>query len=68
MRMRLRNAKMDLSPERALERESRIQHHSVKINASTPIKGVSNIDATASAIYEAMNLKKPSQTAQLGLL
>ncbi len=68
MRTRLRMAKADISPARALEKLRRIQHHSVTINASTPICGVSTINTAQAAVYAALNLKKPSQERQMSLL
>lgn len=68
MRQRLKLAKSDLSPERALAQLRRIQRHSVRINNGDPISGVSTINTQQSSLYAALNLKKPSQDAQLSLL
>jgi transposase len=68
MRQRLKLAKSDLSPERALAQLRRIQRHSVRINGAAPISGVSTINTEQSAVYAAMSLKKPNQDAQLSLL
>ena len=68
MRQRLKLAKSDLSPERALAQLRRIQRHSVRINNGDPISGVSTINTQQSSLYAALNLKKPTQDAQLSLL
>ena len=68
MRQRLKLAKSDLSPERALAQLRRIQRHSVRINNGTPITGLSTINTQQSSLYAALNLKKPTQDAQLSLL
>jgi transposase len=68
MRQRLKLAKSDLSPERALAQLRRIQRHSVRINNATPISGVSTINSQQSSLYAALNLKKPTQDTQLTLL
>jgi transposase len=68
MRQRLKLAKSDLSPERALAQLRRIQRHSVRINGAPPISGVSTINTEQTAVYAALSLKKPTQDAQLSLL
>ena len=68
MRQRLKLAKSELTPERALAQLRRIQRHSVIINASAPISGISTINAQQSNVLTALNLKKPTQDAQLNLL
>ena len=68
MRQRLKLAKSDLSPERALAQLRRIQRHSVRINNADPISGVSTINSQQSSLYAALNLKKPTQNTQLTLL
>jgi hypothetical protein len=68
MRQRLKLAKSDLSPEKALAQLRRIRHHSVRINAAAPISGISTINAQQSNVFAALNLKKPTQDAQLNLL
>jgi transposase len=68
MRQRLKLAKSDLSPERALAQLRRIQRHSVRINNGAPISGVSTINSQQSSLYAALNLKKPTQDTQLSLL
>jgi len=68
MRQRLKLAKSDLSPERALAQLRRIQRHSVRINNGDPISGVSTINIQHPSLYAALNLKKPTQDTQLSLL
>jgi transposase len=68
MRQRLKLAKSELTPEKALAQLRRIQRHSVTINAGTPISGISTINVQQSSVFTALNLKKPTQDAQLNLL
>ena len=68
MRLRLKLAKSELTPEKALAQLRRIQRHSVTINAGAPISGISTINAQQSSVFTALNLKKPTQDAQLNLL
>ena len=68
MRQRLKLANSDLSPEKALEKLRRIQRHSVSINSSTPITGISTIDTQQASVLTALHIKKPSQDHQLPLL
>ena len=68
MRQRLKLAKSELSPEKALAQLRRIQRHSVRINSAEPIAGISTINAQQSNLFAALNLKKPTQDAQLSLL
>ena len=68
MRQRLKLAKSDLSPEKALAQLRRIQRHSVSINAGNPISGISTINDRQFKVFAALNLKKPTQDTQLNLL
>jgi hypothetical protein len=68
MRSRLRATGAPCSPERALAKLRRIQHHRVTINASPPVAGLSSIDHEQAAILAALTIKKPSLDAQLTLL
>jgi hypothetical protein len=68
MRTRLRATSNAFSPERALARLRRIQHHRVTINASHPVAGLSSIDQEQSAILAALAVKKPTLNTQLTLL
>jgi len=68
MRQHLKLAGSDLSPEKALEKLRLIQRHSVSINSSTPITGISTINTQHASVLAALNIKKPSQDNQLPLL
>ena len=68
MRQRLKLAKSDLSPEKALAQLKRIQRHQVRINQAAPITGISTISNDQAKVLETLNIKKPSQNAQLTLL
>ena len=61
-------AKSELTPEKALVQLRRIQRHSVTINVATHISGISTVNAQQSDVFTALNLKKPTQDAQLNLL
>lgn len=68
MRHRLKLAKSDLSPERALAQLRRIQRHRISINRGQPISGISTINTEQAAAFAALNVKKPAQDAQMSLL
>ena len=68
MRQRLKLAKSELTPEKALAQLRRIQRHSVTVNAGAPISGISTINAQQFNVFAALKLKKPSQDTQLTLL
>ncbi len=68
MRQRLKLANSDLSPEKALAQLRRIQRHSVSINQTTPISGISTINTQQAGVLAALNLKKPTQDTQMSLL
>ena len=68
MRQRLKLAKSDLSPERALAELRKIQRHQVRINQAEPIAGISTINDTQATVLETLNIRKPTQDAQLTLL
>ena len=68
MRQRLKLAQSELSPERALAELRKIQRHQVRINKSAPISGITTINDTQARVLENLNIKKPSQNAQLSLL
>ena len=65
MRQRLRFANSDLSPEKALAQLRRIQRHKVRINQAEPISGISTISAEQAKVLETLNIRKPSENAQL---
>lgn len=68
MRQRLKLAKSELSPERALAQLRRIQRHQVSINAAAPITGISTIDTRQAEILRALSINKPTADPQLNLL
>ena len=68
MRQRLKLAKSDLSPEKALAQLRRIQRHQVRINQAAPITGISTINDDQTKVLETLKIKKPTQNAQLSLL
>ena len=68
MRQRLKLAKSDLSPERALAELRKIQRHRVRINKAEPISGISTINDSQADVLQALNIRKPTQDAQLSLL
>lgn len=68
MRQRLKLAKSDLSPEKALSQLSRIQRHKVSINDAQPIEGISTINELQAQVLESLKIKKPTQDAQMTLL
>lgn len=68
MRTRLRAKEADLSPERALSRLRRIQHHRVTLNGTQPVAGLSSISQDQADILSALTIKKPTIDTQLTLL
>lgn len=68
MRMKLKAAKSPYSPERALARLRRLQAHRVRVNGQTPIAGLSTITDEQAQVFQALDIKKPTTTAQLALL
>jgi transposase len=68
MRMRLRASDTQLSPERALDKLRRIQHHQVIVNDTQPVTGLSTISQEHTAILVALTIKKPTLNTQLTLL
>jgi hypothetical protein len=68
MRMKLKAAKSPYSPERALARLRRIQAHRVRVNGQTPIAGLSTITDEQAQVFQALDIKKPTTTAQLAFL
>ena len=68
MRWRLKAAKADLSPERALEYLRRIQHHRIRLNAAEPVTGISAINTEQTGVLAALSVKKPIASQQLALL
>jgi transposase len=68
MRQRLKLAGSELSPEAALADLRRIQRHTVTIDRSAPIHGVSTVQPRQAAALAALNVKKPTIDAQMPLL
>jgi transposase len=68
MRMRLRSSDTALSPERALDKLRRIQHHQVVVNDTQSVTGLSTINQEHAAILAALTIKKPTLNTQLTLL
>ena len=68
MRERLRLAKSELSAEQALAQLRRIQRHSVRIDRAAPRTGLSTINSQQATVLGALNVKKPTNDAQLSLL
>ena len=68
MRSRLHAGGTAHSPERALSKLRRIQHHRVTLNDSEPVAGLSAIDQEQSQILAALTIKKPTLSTQLTLL
>lgn len=68
MRTRLRDSETKLSPERALSKLRRIQHHRVTLNDTQPIAGISSINKEQTGILSALMIKKPTLNTQLTLL
>ena len=68
MRQRLKLAKSELSPEKALAQLRRIQRHQVRINQAAPITGISTINDDQAKVLETLKIKKPTQNVQLTLL
>ena len=68
MRTRLHASGTKHSPERALQRLRRIQHHRITLNNSQPMTGLSTIDKEQADILAALSIKKPTLVTQLSLL
>ena len=68
MRSRLRAGNTKLSPERALSKLRRIQHHRITLNETQPVAGLSSISQEQADILGALTIKKPSLNTQLTLL
>ncbi len=68
MRSRLRAGNTKLSPERALSKLRRIQHHRITFNETQPVAGLSSISQEQADILGALTIKKPNLNTQLTLL
>ena len=67
MRSRLHASDTGFSPERALSRLRRIQHHRVTLNGTQPVAGLSSISQDQADILSALSIKKPTLDAPLTL-
>ena len=68
MRTRLHASDSALSPERALAKLRRIQHHRVTLNGTESVTGISSINKEQTDILAALTIKKPTLQTQLTLL
>ena len=68
MRARLHASVTALSPERALAKLRRIQHHRVTLNGTESVTGISSINKEQTDILAALTIKKPTLDTQLTLL
>jgi len=68
MRTRLHASDTALSPERALTKLRRIQHHRVTLNGTESVAGISTINREQTDILTALTIKKPTLDTQLTLL
>ena len=68
LRTRLHASNTKLSPERALSKLRRIQHHRITLNGAQPVCGLSSVSQEQADILAALNIKKPSPSTQLTLL
>jgi len=67
MRARLKGAGDAHSPERALAKLRRIQHHRVTLNGGSPVAGLSSIDQDQTQLLATLAIRKPSLSTQLTL-
>jgi transposase len=61
MRMQLKDAKSEYSPERALEIARRIQFHQVTLAGNAMASGLSDIDPVQREIFDGLKLELPSK-------
>jgi hypothetical protein len=67
MRMRQRAANNGVTPERALQSLKRTQYHSVSINGTSPMCGVSSMTTDQRGVLTSFKVGQPSQYKQLSL-
>jgi hypothetical protein len=67
IRQRLRAANTALSPERALETLRRVQHHRITLDDAVHT-GISTVTGDQAAIFDSLNIPKPTRSQQLSLL
>jgi transposase len=65
LRQRLKLAKSDLSPKKALSQLSRIQRHKARINNAQPIEGISSINDLQARVLESLKIKNRRNTPRL---
>ena len=68
MRLRLRAGQAGISPERALSLLQRIQHHRVLLDDKATLSGVSMLDEDQTQALKALEIRRPTDDAQLTLL
>jgi transposase len=68
MRSRLRAGGTSHSPQQALAKLRRIQHHRVTLNDNQAVAGLSTIDQEQASILASLTIKKPTLDSQLTLL
>ena len=68
MRLRLRAGQTGISPERALSLLQRIQHHRVLLDDKATLSGVSMLDEDQTQALKALEIRRPTDDAQLTLL
>ena len=61
LRMQLKDAKSDHSPQRALEIARRIQFHQVNFADDQVASGIGEIDPVQREIFDALNLELPTK-------
>lgn len=62
LRMRLKDKKSPLSPERALEVAGRIQYHNVTLGDGSKVKGLSRLDDRQMDLFAAIEIPKPIES------
>jgi hypothetical protein len=67
MRMRLKEANSELSPERALEILHQVQYHQIWIDQRC-VNGLSTLGSSQHEVYDALRVKKPVFDRQLAAL
>lgn len=68
MRQRLDRAGSTLSPEAALAKLRRIQHHRIEIDATTRVSGVSTLHREHTEVLAALKVARPPHDTQMTLL
>jgi transposase len=68
MRMHLHAGEKHTSPERALAKLRRIQHHRARIGQASAISGITTIDQEQADLLGRLGIRKPGKNEQLTLL